>query len=252
MGDAASCACHDRDKIEGQKDPVPKGVEHMLSEGGANGSSASTNGKGFTGVTPRWQTPRPGTKTSLRTGETARQRLARSSLEQAKENPLTPRSLRLLLEEGQKAGLEAFELAEASEAVTRAERRKQAREALASAMASREDEALRTALRLADEANLDQREVEDAMALIEELEGGNGGSSEASQRAKAVVRLEAALKSRGRRDLEEAIAFAEAAGLGAKNQRALLAEVRVTLKIVNARRKAAEDRRARETEDGVE
>mmetsp|Transcript_88561 Transcript_88561/g.247703 ORF Transcript_88561/g.247703 Transcript_88561/m.247703 type:complete len:258 (-) Transcript_88561:25-798(-) len=150
---------------------------------------------------------------------------------------------------GRAAGLSEAELDEAREAGLRATSRRRARDALARAMKTREEEELRHAVGLADEALLDQRELEGALALIEELEtaGGRQVDSDASKRrALAVARLEAAIKNRGYQQLMEAIQVAERAGLAVKSQRAVLAQARVTLKIVVARRQAAQDRRAQE------
>lgn len=191
-------------------------------------------------------TPRPTPRTP-RPGETLAQRVARLNLGKVcADDDADEDAIHRALADGKAAGLAAFELAEATELATRTSRRRMAREALAAAMASREEEALRHALFLADEAALDGREVEGALALIEELEGHAEGGVAATGRAKAVVRLELAIKSRGQQELEEAIEEAESTCLGMKSQRALLAEARVTLKMVNARRQAAQDRRNRE------
>jgi hypothetical protein len=158
----------------------------------------------------------------------------------------TAQDIEQAIENCKAAGYSAYELAEANEAATRAARRRRARDALASAMRSREEEALRRAIELADEAALDHQEVQGAISLIEELEGvGANGCSDAVTRAKAVDCLTAAIKNRGTQELQDAITLAQKCGLGAKHQRALLAEARLTLKVVLARKQAAQERRER-------
>mmetsp|Transcript_44407 Transcript_44407/g.117544 ORF Transcript_44407/g.117544 Transcript_44407/m.117544 type:complete len:221 (+) Transcript_44407:93-755(+) len=125
-----------------------------------------------------------------------------------------------------------------------AEQRKQARQMLADAMKNREEEALRRAVALADEALLDTREVESALAMIGELEAlGSADGIATRRRAQAVERLEKAIRSLSHKELESAIAEAEAAGLGTKQQRALLAEARLTLRMVHDRRSVTQARR---------
>jgi len=124
------------------------------------------------------------------------------------------------------------------------EQRKQARQMLADAMMNRDEEALRKAVALADEGLLDTREVERALAMIGELEASGCTECKAvRRRAQAVERLEKAIRSISHKELESAIAEAEAAGLGTKQQRALLAEARLTLRMVHDRRSVTQARR---------
>mmetsp|Transcript_29265 Transcript_29265/g.97221 ORF Transcript_29265/g.97221 Transcript_29265/m.97221 type:complete len:246 (-) Transcript_29265:209-946(-) len=239
MGDTASCVCNS-DRTPQYKDDAAAGMDSVMADTRSNSPRGKLNRhRADLAPRPTPRTPRP--------GETLAQRVARLNLGKVcADDDADDVAIQRALADGKAAGLAAFELAEATELATRTARRRKAREALAAAMSSREEEALRRALFLADEAALDGREVEGALALIEELEGHAVGGVAATHRAKAVLRLELAIKSRGQQELEEAIEEAESTGLGVKSQRALLAEARVTLKMVNARRQAAQDRRRRE------
>lgn len=147
------------------------------------------------------------------------------------------------------AGLDVAEFAKAEEAAVRAAMRKKARASLAQAMSTREEVSLRLALNMADEAALDTQETWAAVELIEKLEA-NVGPEGAGQvrRSRAVEHLHRALDTRTRSELQEAIREAEEVGLGSKNDRALLAQARVTLRMVSARQLAAKERRSCEND----
>mmetsp|Transcript_11477 Transcript_11477/g.40848 ORF Transcript_11477/g.40848 Transcript_11477/m.40848 type:complete len:251 (+) Transcript_11477:108-860(+) len=235
MGDAASCVC------AGERDAVAS----MSASDTAHGEHVSSPRRpGFKGGTPR-QAPMSA-RSFLSQGSPKSLRAKANLRTICEEEHADPASIQQALESACASGIAAFELAEATEAAQRPARRREAREALSGAMSSREEDDLRKALTMADEAALDHREVEGAIKLIEQLERSSADGGAASQRARAVARLEQAVKSRGRKELEEAIAGAESAGLGAKNQRAVLAEARVLLKMVKARHEVAQERRALE------
>uniref|UniRef100_A0A7S0B978 Uncharacterized protein n=1 Tax=Pyrodinium bahamense TaxID=73915 RepID=A0A7S0B978_9DINO len=150
---------------------------------------------------------------------------------------------------GRLAGVTQAELDDAEAALKRASKRQNARQALARAVEQRDESSLREAVCLADKAGVDASEFEEAMALIEQLEADEGEenpSDEQSARRRAVAQLDQAMRGRGQRELMDAIAEAEAAGMGTKHQRALLAQARVMLKIVTARKQAARARRAKD------
>jgi len=237
MGDAGSCLASDRERGAKEKNDV---IAQMAAE------SEHAVVMSSAGISPR-ATPRlgPGSPTATSTkGDDDLNQIPTPrmfGLTQREEDEVDR-----ALSAGCAARLAADELAEAREAAARAERRSKAREALAEAMASREEEALRTAVSMADSAALDAREMEGALAIIEELEACTEDDGASRLRAQAVAGLERAIRSRGHKELEAAIAEAEGIGLGVKSQRALLAEARVTLRMVDARRSAAKARRGRE------
>jgi len=148
--------------------------------------------------------------------------------------------------------LRPAELKEAREEGLRAAARQRAREALRRAVEKKDEQMLRRAVILADEAFLDAREMEDALAIMEEIEAkatGDEVSPNSRSRATVVACLKAAVKSRDYDQLTEAIKGAERAGLAVRSQRALLAEARMTLKVVLARRQAYAKHRARRGTD---
>lgn len=134
---------------------------------------------------------------------------------------------------GKVSGLEITDMAGSDAAVLRAQRRG-ARAALADGMQRGTGQASRDAVDLADAALLDVKELS---ALFQESE---------QRRARCLVRLRGAIQSRGAQELQDAIAEAVSLGIAGKDQRAVLAEARVTLRLIKARREAARSRRARE------
>lgn len=229
MGNVGCCACGDKDKSD-LESPRPLLVPHEAESEGQK--------SGLSGISPRQ---------TARAAPSPRRRAALAALAVACAGDDAD-AIERALQRGQSAGLHLSEMAGAREAAARAARRRQARRALAEAMRSREEGALRAAVSLADAVALDGGELERALECIQELEGahiGREGSADL-RRAAAVGRLERAIRSRGQQELEGAIAEAEQVGLGAKAQRALLAEARVTLHMVLARRRVAQERRARE------
>lgn len=142
---------------------------------------------------------------------------------------------------------EAVEIAEAGQAAARAALRKNARLALAAAMSTREEKSLREAVALADEASLDAQEFRSAVHLIEDMEANGEATGTAEvRRSRAIERLHHALEIRTKSELESAISEAEVAGLGSRNDRAILAQARLTLRMVSARQQAAKERRLSE------
>mmetsp|Transcript_43265 Transcript_43265/g.134548 ORF Transcript_43265/g.134548 Transcript_43265/m.134548 type:complete len:272 (+) Transcript_43265:97-912(+) len=166
------------------------------------------------------------------------------------------------------AGVSQAEIDDAeAEAARLGARRRRARDALATAVEERDGSSLRKAVSMADqelkmfyksnnvvekpaahEAGIDTSEVEHAVELIEELEqdGAPERCSEQDARKAAIAHLEEAMRTRGQQELEQAIAEAEGAGMGTKGERAALAQARVMLKIVHARKRAAQERRAKD------
>jgi hypothetical protein len=163
------------------------------------------------------------------------------------------------------AGVIQPELDDALAAATRIRSTRKAREALEEALELQDEGSLRQAVTLADKACLHNEQLEKATALLETIEtqaaeqvqecDGDGPEPEtpAQMRKQTLERLEKALHKRGQRELMEAIAEAESAGLACKKERSLLAQARVMLNIVNARKEVAARRRARESgeEDGA-
>lgn len=150
-------------------------------------------------------------------------------------------------------GVSQAEIDDASATVTRLGARRRARDALTLAMEERDEASLREAVTLADEAGIDSSEIEQAVELIEELEqsGSTSGSADEARR-QALVSLEKAMSSRGQQELQKAIAEAELAGLGTKSERVALSQARVMLNIVNARKEAAQRRRAQDRNSSLE
>mmetsp|Transcript_43265 Transcript_43265/g.134549 ORF Transcript_43265/g.134549 Transcript_43265/m.134549 type:complete len:253 (-) Transcript_43265:1122-1880(-) len=147
------------------------------------------------------------------------------------------------------AGVSQAEIDDAeAEAARLGARRRRARDALATAVEERDGSSLRKAVSMADQAGIDTSEVEHAVELIEELEqdGAPERCSEQDARKAAIAHLEEAMRTRGQQELEQAIAEAEGAGMGTKGERAALAQARVMLKIVHARKRAAQERRAKD------
>jgi len=147
------------------------------------------------------------------------------------------------------------ELDDAQAAATRIQSRRKASEALAKALQLRDEGSLRQAVTLADTACMHNEQLEKATALLEEIE--NQAAEQAQEcevpepghsqnRKGALGRLEDAMRTRGQRELMLAIAEAEASGLARKRERVLLAQARVMLNIVNARKETAARRHARE------
>mmetsp|Transcript_90960 Transcript_90960/g.262181 ORF Transcript_90960/g.262181 Transcript_90960/m.262181 type:complete len:255 (+) Transcript_90960:51-815(+) len=243
MGDTASCVCGDG-RASGDGDAAfrqqPFAGMHPagLPPKGPNGHASSDiqQGKG------RPRAPGGGRQPPTGDQRTALATLADAVLRDATDPQEVERAFAL----GLSAGLNKAELEEAREAGLRAVARRRARDALARAVLSKEEDDLRNAVRLADEAMLDSREIEPVLAMIEELEASGRSSSEIGRRNAIVKRLESAIKRRGFQELSDAIKEAEGAGLTIKKQRAVLAEARVTLKMVVARREAADERRQKE------
>mmetsp|Transcript_130599 Transcript_130599/g.260583 ORF Transcript_130599/g.260583 Transcript_130599/m.260583 type:complete len:310 (-) Transcript_130599:236-1165(-) len=147
------------------------------------------------------------------------------------------------------------ELDDAQAAATRIQSRRKASEALAKALQLRDEGSLRQAVTLADTACMHNEQLEKATALLEEIENQAAEQVQeceiadpdsARNRKRTLRLLEDAMRTRGQRELMEAIAEAEAAGLACKRERVLLAQARVMLNIVNARKEVAARRRARE------
>lgn len=148
------------------------------------------------------------------------------------------------------AGVPQAEIDDAAAVLKRLGARHKARDALAQAVEHRDESSLRQAVSLADEAGVDSTDVEQASELLEQLEKDTEDSAEWSPeqktRRRAMANLQQAMTSRGQRELERAISEAERAGLGTKSERAALAQARVMLKIVTARKEAAQRRRAQD------
>jgi len=197
--------------------------------------------------------PRP--PPSAKRQHTPEQKAALCQLSEAiLKDPPDRHEVERALASGRAAGLRPVELLEAREEALRAAARQRAREALKRAVAAKEEEGLRRAVTLADEAFLDSREMAAALALMEEIEAkaklaGGDASPEARARAAVVLRLRRAIKSRDFEELTGSIRDAERAGLAIRSQRALLAEARMTLKLVASRRQAVVKRRSRGTDD---